>query len=386
MLNMVNFFRVLAVLLVFSVVACDNTSWEKVYGGDNFDTAKSVIETADGGFLAAGNVQTRSGYSDYTIRIMKLNASGEQQWEKEYGGNAAIASLVKAAGGGYILAGSKKESSTNSVLVLKINDSGDEEWSKTFMPGDEYNFANAIAAASHGGSILTGSTGLYPDCSNWIIKLDSLGNEEWSQLYDADLFREAADITEAHDGGYILAGYIFSSSSQSNALIVKIDSSGSIEWSRTCGDGYSSLRSVEKSSNGGYIAGGKISEESNSLSNALVVKLGVSGEVEWLQSYGDSSENSIYSITDAHDGGYIFAGNTGDFNTQFTSDDGWVVKLDSQGNSQWEKRRGTQSRDDDLLRAIIKTSDGGYAAAGATSSSGAGYYDFWILKFDRDGN
>jgi|GEM_PF-2537652 len=50
----------------------------------------------------------------------------------------------------------------------------------------------------------------------------------------------------------------------------------------------------------------------------------------------------------------------------------------------WDKTFGGSN--DDYLRTLILTDDGGYALAGITFSFGAGEGDFWIIKLDEKGN
>jgi len=77
------------------------------------------------------------------------------------------------------------------------------------------------------------------------------------------------------------------------------------------------------------------------------------------------------------------AGWTGSFGASSYSD-AWVLKLDSSGNVQWQKTYGGANGDE--ANSIQQTSDGGYIVAGWTGSFGAGYSDFWVLKLDSNGN
>jgi hypothetical protein len=97
---------------------------------------------------------------------------------------------------------------------------------------------------------------------------------------------------------------------------------------------------------------------------------------------GGSSDDGAYSIIQSSDGGYVVAGWTLSFGAGYT--DFYVVKMDSSGNVQWTKTIGGSDLDE--AYSIIQSSDGGYVVAGWTSSFGAGWYDFYVVKMYANGN
>ncbi|MCW4005671.1 MAG: hypothetical protein NWF04_03615 [Candidatus Bathyarchaeota archaeon] len=102
---------------------------------------------------------------------------------------------------------------------------------------------------------------------------------------------------------------------------------------------------------------------------------------EWTQAYGGSRSDQAYDIIQTSDGGYALAGYTGSFGEGY--DDYWLVKTNADGIMQWGKTYGGTKMDQ--AYCVIQTSDGGYAIVGRTASSGAGYYDYWLVKTDADG-
>jgi hypothetical protein len=89
-----------------------------------------------------------------------------------------------------------------------------------------------------------------------------------------------------------------------------------------------------------------------------------------------------YSLIQTSDGGYAIAGFTYSFGAGKT--DVYVVKLDAKGNLQWTKTIGGPKSESGL--SLIQTSDGGYAIAGHTESFGAGKWDVYVVKLDKNGN
>ncbi|MCX7942867.1 MAG: Ig-like domain-containing protein [Dictyoglomaceae bacterium] len=101
----------------------------------------------------------------------------------------------------------------------------------------------------------------------------------------------------------------------------------------------------------------------------------------WQKTYGGSSLEEATSIQQTIDGGYIAAGYTTSFGGGF---DFYIIKLNSYGNKVWEKTFGGSNID--CAYSIQQTTDGGYIIAGSTSSFGVGNYDFYIIKTDSEGN
>jgi hypothetical protein len=129
------------------------------------------------------------------------------------------------------------------------------------------------------------------------------------------------------------------------------------------------------------------------------VKIDQAGNKEWDKRFGGMAEETCTSLQQTADGGYIlgglsFSGIGGD-KTQASwgqSNDYWIVKLDSSGLKQWDKRFGGIA--EDYLSALQQTSDGGYILAGITFSDSSGdrteplmgISDYWIVKIDSIGN
>lgn len=117
-------------------------------------------------------------------------------------------------------------------------------------------------------------------------------------------------------------------------------------------------------------------------------------EIEWQISIGGSALDRAFAIENTDDGGAIVAGQSnsrdGDIMGIHSGDDGWVRKLGSDGNLEWQRCLGGTSSES--LNDIHQTEDGGYIAAGSTKSTNGdfsdnhGFFDGWIVKLDADGS
>ncbi len=119
------------------------------------------------------------------------------------------------------------------------------------------------------------------------------------------------------------------------------------------------------------------------------------GQVDWVRSFGGSGEDTAQSIIQTSDGGYAVLGFTnsidGDLSEKVLNvNDYWLLKLDADGNLQWNKTYGGSG--DDRGQSVIQTTDGGYAIVGyamsddGDGSNNEGFHDNWILRLDASGN
>lgn len=196
--------------------------WEKSYGGGDGDgislSARSIRQTADGGFIVAGvsnenPLNSDSWHGDNDYWVLKLNSVGEIEWQKCYGGtNIDVAhSILETTDGGYIVAGQTfSDDGDVSTLVglvnawiLKLNSIGEIEWEKTYGNGNER--ANCIIHTSDGGYIVAGYDGIRQG-EGWVFKINSIGELQWTKyLGNLMRFQEAYSIQETSDNGYIVA-------------------------------------------------------------------------------------------------------------------------------------------------------------------------------------
>ncbi|MFT3680827.1 MAG: gliding motility-associated C-terminal domain-containing protein [Ferruginibacter sp.] len=134
-----------------------------------------------------------------------------------------------------------------------------------------------------------------------------------------------------------------------------------------------------------------------------VIKIDVAGNIQWQKALGGSSLDWAFEIKQCSDNGYVVVGWTnsptsGDVINNIQDDtgsSGWIVKLDENGNIQWQRVAG--GKDYDNFRDVVETADGGFIAVGAATSGDGDLqglhfpvneYDDcgWIIKFDAAGN
>jgi hypothetical protein len=133
------------------------------------------------------------------------------------------------------------------------------------------------------------------------------------------------------------------------------------------------------------------------------VKIDSAGNYQWDRRFGTTNYEYFKDLKETNNGGYILGGYTDGWSdgdktqTSWGYTDYWIVKVDSLGNYEWDKRFG--GTDYDFFNSLDKTIDGGYILAGASSSGIGGDktqftwwdtlsypYDWWVVKIDSLGN
>ena len=374
------------VLLTLEVATADQ--WAKTYGGSGKEVASSIQQTTDGGYIVAG-ITNSFGAGNQDVWVLKLGVSGNIQWEKTYGGSGdeEAYSIQQTSEGGYIVVGSTDSfgAGKKDAWVLKLDVSGNVQWQKTYGgSGDDEAFY--IQETSEGGYVVAGSTDSFGAGKKdvWVLKLDVSGNVQWQKTYGGSGDDEAFYIQETSEGGYVVAGSTDSfGAGKKDVWVLKLDVSGNVQWQKTYGgSGDEEAYSIQQTSEGGYIVAGSTDSYGNQKEDAWLLKLDVDGNIEWQMVYGGSGDDKAYSIQQVLDGGYILAGSTDSYGAG--GKNAWVLKLDQNGYIQWQKTYGGSG--DEEAGFIQQTLDGGYVVAGWSNSFGAGDFDAWLLKLDSGGN
>ncbi len=341
------------------------------------------------------------------------------EWDKTIGGNSAdfLSTIKKTTDGGYILggfstsgiSGEKTENSRGGedCWVVKINASSTIEWQKT-LGGSGSDVIISIQQTADGGYILGGLSdsnisGEKTENSRggsdyWIVKLSADGIIEWQKTIGGSYDDDLTSVQQTTDGGYILVGYSRSNisgektennrgsaTSTDDYWIVKLRSDGIIAWQKTIGGSDDDeLESVQQTTDGGYILGGlsnssisgEKTENSRGKNDYWVIKLDTLGAIIWQKTIGGSQEDFLKSIQQTMDGGYILGGysfsNTSGEKTENNRGnyDYWVIKLDTDGAIIWQKTIG--GTNDDNLISVQQTTDGGYILGGESNSDISG--------------
>jgi len=265
--------------------------------------------------------------------------------------------------------------------------SPDTLWTRTF--GDaNIDIGHCVQQTADEGFIVTGYTRSYGTMSGrnvLLLKLDSSGSIEWHNAFGGEEDDEGYSVQQTADGGYIIAGHTLSfGAGGKDVLLIKTDTSGNQDWLQTFGgpsddEGYS----VQQSADGGFAVAGVTSSYGAGSRDVWLIKTNADGLESWSRTHGGMSSDGAWSAQQTSDSGFIIAGWTFSYGPGYLGN-AWLVKTDSLGNHEWNRAIG--GTDVDRAHAVQQTADGGYIIAGYTGSFGAGLYDMLLVKTDPSGN
>ncbi len=411
-------------------------NWDVTIGGKEKDVLNSFALTEDKGYIAGGtSTSGKSGEKGDESRgkedywVVKLDDRGRVEWERTYGGeDKDELGSVRPVKGGYIVGGTSLSNSGKGVekeqdskggsdyWVLKLNERGDIEWQRTI--GGDKDDQLAIVLETRDGGYIVGGTSASPKSGDksedtkgvdprtgdgsdyWVVKLNSKGDIEWDRTIGGVAYAMLTDMLVV-DEGYILGGYALPGKGNDKSeegfksydfWIVKINERGDLMWDKVYGgDGNDQLTAMVAIEKDGFaIAGNSDSEPSGNKKDKPVkgtdywmVKLNNEGDYEWDRVIGSEGSDYLVSIA-AVERSFLLGGTSdGDRSGHKTEDkraanmhDYWSVKIDEKGAVEWDKTMGGDRNE--LGGILYPTPDAGYIVAGSSNSD---------RKFEKtDGN
>ncbi|NUO02050.1 MAG: DUF11 domain-containing protein, partial [Saprospiraceae bacterium] len=319
-------------------------AWQKALGGSSWDEARSIRQTNDGGYIVAGSSESNDGdvsgnHGSKDYWIVKLNETGDIVWQKSLGGSGEDQpfEIQETSDGGYIAVGFSHSNDGDvsgnhgdaDYWVVKLNATGNIQWQKS-LGGASIDEALSVQQARNGGYIVAGVSrstdgqvaGNHGGMDYWVVKLNDSGDTEWQKCLGGSSNETPYSIRQAYDGGYVLAGWTISTDGDvsghhgdADFWVVKLDEAGNLEWQKCLGGSDGDVAyTLEITKDGSYIiAGYSKSTDGDATSNIgqtdwWVVKLNGTGHLIWQKNIGDPYSDAIQSIQETDDGGYIAAG------------------------------------------------------------------------------
>ena len=241
---------------------------------------------------------------------------------------------------------------TAKAILLKTDSLGNEQWRKYFYSGP-LNLGINVIQTPDGGFALScykWTFGLYAEATPYIVKTDSIGDEQWryyvpytAQKHGYMYLQNSPDSTII--GAYSYSDYIDypATDNDTRDAVLKIDLEKNIIWDRKYGE-YSwnkAVNSVNIDNDGNIILAGNKPELYPPLRQGFLFKINNNGDSIWYRQYhklqGDYSYSYLYGVTPTSDGGFIAVGDVLPSPPDTGNQDVWVIKVDSMGCENWDE-------------------------------------------------
>jgi hypothetical protein len=274
---------------VYKLDANGNVVWKHCMGGTSDDQFANVLINADGTIMVAGHTNSNNddvsgNHGGADLWLVKLDANGNKLWSKCYGGSGddILGRVQATSDGGFVLTGSSASTDGDipgnngglDIVVLKLDANGNKQWAKNYGgPSDETiaativnpdgSFVVASSTGGNGGDV-TGFHGGQNDM--WAIKLNSTGTKVWATSMGGTDDDEATGLVATSDGGFMVGGFTYSynidpslGSGGRDAWLVKLSSGGSQVWEKPYGpggEGNTLSDWLVNTADGGIVSGG----------------------------------------------------------------------------------------------------------------------------------
>ncbi|MCK6692401.1 MAG: T9SS type A sorting domain-containing protein, partial [Thermoanaerobaculia bacterium] len=281
--------------------------WERIY--PEAAGIQSVAQTADGGYIAAGNVESVSDSTN--IYLLKTDADGNKLWARIFGGPGVDQAwaVIPWDDGGYIIAGTTTSygNGGSDIYVLRTNSRGEMLWDNTYggSQNDDNGWITAIRTTD--GEVAIASTtsssdgdivGNNGNTDIWLLRINPEGDLTGSRCYGGATFDYIGrrGLQQTADNGFVLSGGLACAAGLytpicNEAYIVKTNADGSVAWSNTYNGGYDfgfAFGGITATSDGGFAVACWVDTIINGApdDNEIgLLKVNAAGDLQWFENY-----------------------------------------------------------------------------------------------------
>jgi hypothetical protein len=391
------------------VLACGQT-FNKRY--DPFAQAYAQVawgldpNGADGYSISVATYYSDSVYLYITAALIRLNGDGAVLSEsKMLGGMNSIYPgwancSERTRDGGIIIGGSiYQPNDISNAALIRYGPTGDSLWLREYGDVVHTWIGRQATAVKDRGLMLCGETNSSGVLDAFLIKTDSMGNEEWRRTYGEANWRDyIVSVDTTMDDGYFTGGEYRIAANNLQLWVQRLDVDGDTLWSRIWGSAYDEPNAhlTTKANGNPLVASGWGYAPQFGLARCYMAELDQSdGSIVWDREYGPlvNTTTLLTGKEVSPGGGHIAAGFTFEPNTNFFK--GVMLRTADNGDSLWMRNYFYY---DSLMtdgmgefKDVIPTPDGGFIACGYTQGSYTGPYppgynqDVWVVKVDSLG-
>ena len=372
---------------LFQANSQSNNSFCLTIGGTGNESAVGIATTDDNGSIICGYTNSYGqGLED--CYFVKLDSIGQIEWTKTLGGTNVdkAFSIIQTADGGYAFTGITQSfgAGGNDVYIGKLTSTGTLSWVKT-IGGTGSDYGNSIIETSDGGLAVAGWYGVNGvNYDAYLIKMDALGNINFSNTYGGAGEDVAYSVYQNIDGSFVLSGYTRTyGAGLKDCYVLNISSTGLLLWSKTIGGSLDEEAfSIIQTNDGGIVLAGVTQSFGSGGNDCYLVKLNNSGNLLWTKTIGGLNSDYFKSIQQKSNSNIVACGwygiNAGNY-------DLYITEFDNSGSFIMGKTVGAQGGEE-TGQGIVLSNNNCLIAVGYSGNIGSGFTDMYIVQFDSSNN
>lgn len=327
--------NVIMTLWILRLDSLGDTIWTRKYRPSGWaDCGTAVTVTPDQGFLVATWAAGIDTLTPGTIYVLRTDSLGDTLWSRFYRfgtSDEEVFRVIPTADGNYVLAGYSIRHSCLYALLFKIDGLGDTLWARTY--GDSASggaYGGCVAQTPDHGFILSGFVIAAPQgAQGLLLRTDSMGNPLWTRTYGGcgdDEF--GADNAP---NGFIAVGRTDSyGAGGSDAWVLWLNDSGDTIRTRTYGGPEDDDGRGQPTFGGGCIIASQSFSFGAGACDVWLVKTDSVGDTEWTRTFGGPGWDGPNYVRQTRDSGYIIVGSTNSFSAY---NGVYLIKTDGSGSA-----------------------------------------------------
>lgn len=243
--------------------------------------------------------------------------------------------------------------------------------------------ATGVITTADGGFLITGIAGNPITRSDvYAIKIDASGSVQWSLIYDGDRYDNGAKPVQLPNGGFLLAGSTCCRLGADVAYLIKINDSGTVEWGKTYRSPVNGesirIHRVALASDGNLLLVGRIGTFTSW--KMFGAKILPDGTIGWARSYDVlGTADYVYDLAPTPDGGALLVGEL------YQLGQALAFKIDGNGNVEWAKTHNTNNRWVWSAKTTARLSDGDFILSGYVRDEQMGGIGVWVARINDIG-
>lgn len=275
---------------------------------------QAAVASGDGNITLCGSF-IAPGRSDQDALIAKISPTGTVLWS--WSSNTPdlqeqLLDVRRTDDGGYIACGSRRDTTDSDALLVRLDASGNLQWQQRFGTAAEET-AYSVAFDPNGYMVAGRITGFDNNVDGYVLRADNAGVEQWWQSWGGvkqDLFKGIVRSGST----FVMAGYTDSYGPQVGTLhvrsvyLIAMNAAGDTLWTRTLGDiGQAcAAEDIQVAGNGEFFIAGQAGNDH--LTDCMVMRISATGNQIWKRTYNLENEDVLHRLTVLPDGGFIAAG------------------------------------------------------------------------------